>query len=246
MAATAPVCKFFVTGRTLAFRWRDAMIDPFLRLCYSMDTTSPPADSPVASAPASAAVPASRVLKENGGLFLIAIFELVKTVLFLVAAAGVFHLVNRSTQVELTRLLHVFRVNNDWKLVKLLLTKADLIDPYKVRISIILVVYAALHATEGIGLLLRKRWAEYFTVIMTALPLPYEVYLLVHHTTHSRLAPLVPEAQRTEFIFTHWVLLKILVLVGNVAIVAYLAYHLYHERKRGPHPRQDKKTGQPG
>ena len=214
------------------------MIYLFLRLVYSMDTTSPPADSPVASVPAPPHGPTARVLKENGGLFLIAIFELVKTVLFLVAAAGVFHLVNRSTQVELTRLLHVFRISNDSKFVRFLLGKADLIDPYKVRISIILVIYAALHATEGMGLLLRKRWAEYFTVIMTAIPLPYEVYLLVHHTTHSKLVTLVPEAQRSEFIFTHWVLLKILVLVGNAAIVGYLAYHLYHERKNGPHPHQ--------
>ncbi len=211
-----------------------------------MDTTSPPPAVPAVPVPAPA--PAGRVLKENGGLFLIAVFELVKTVLFLIAAAGVFHLVNRSTQVELTKLLHVFRVNGDWKLVKLLLTKADLIDPYKVRISIILVVYAALHATEGIGLLLRKRWAEYFTVIMTAIPLPYEIYLLVHHTTHSKLAPLVPEGQRPEFLFTHWILLKIVVLVGNAAIVSYLAYHLYHGRKHGPHPHDDQTVavGQPG
>ncbi len=207
-----------------------------------MDMTSPPPAAPVAPAPA----PVAQALKENGGLFLIAIFELVKTVLFLVAAAGVFHLVKRDTQVELTKLLHVFRVNGDWKLVRLLLTKADLIDPYKVRISIILVVYAALHATEGIGLLLRKRWAEYFTVIMTAIPLPYEIFLLVHHTTHSKLAPLVPEGQRPEFIFTHWVLLKILVLLGNAAIVGYLAYHLYHGRKHGPQPHEAEAAGQPG
>ncbi len=208
-----------------------------------MDPTSPPPIAPAVPVPASAK---ARALKENGGLFLIAVFELVKTVLFLVAAAGVLHMVNRSTQVELTKLLHVFRVNGDWKLVKLMLTKADLIDPYKVRISIILVVYAALHATEGVGLLLRKRWAEYFTVIMTAIPLPYEVYLLVHHTTHSKLAPLVPEGQRPEFIFGHWVLLKILVLVGNAAIVGYLAYHLYHGRKHGPHPHEAEEAGQPG
>ncbi len=172
-----------------------------------------------------------QAIKESGGLYLIAIFELVKTVLFLVAAAGVFHLVKRDTQVELTKLLHVFRVNNDWRLVRMMLTKADLIDPYKVRISIILVVYAALHATEGLGLLLRKRWAEYFTVIMTALPLPYEVYILIHHTTHSHLATLVPEAQRSEIVFPHIVLLKILVLVGNAAIVTYLGYHLYRSRQ---------------
>ena len=199
-----------------------------------MDTTSPPPDAPpVAPHPHKLA----GELKENGGLFLIAVFEIIKAALFLVAAAGVFHLINRDTQVELTKLLHIFRINGDWKFAKMMLTRADLIDPYKARISLILVVYAALHATEGIGLLLRKRWAEYFTVIMTALPLPYEVYLLVHHTTHSHLAKVLPEAQRSEFIFSHWVLLKILVLVGNVGIVGYLAYHLYRENKR--HAAQD-------
>ena len=204
-----------------------------------MDTTSPHLAAPVPPAH-----PAAQALKENGGLFLIAVFEVIKAVLFLVAAAGVFHLVKRDTQVELTKLLHVFRVNGDWKLVRLLLTKADVIDPYKVRISIILVVYAALHATEGLGLLLRKRWAEYFTVIMTAIPLPYEVYLLVHHTTHSKLAPLVPLDQRPEFIFGHWVLLKILVLIGNAAIVGYLGYHLYHHRRHEP-PVDPVPTGEP-
>lgn len=213
-----------------------------------MDTTSPPA--PVAHAPS-----AAQALKGNGGLFLIAVFEVVKALLFLVAAAGVFHMVNRDTQVELTKFLHVFRISGDWRLVKPLLTKADLIDPYKVRISLILVVYALLHATEGFGLLLRKRWAEYFTVIMTAIPLPYEIYLLVHHTTHSRLAPLVPPSQRSEFLFGHWVLLKILVLLGNAAIVGYLAYHLYRGGKHPPAahaelplagPREIGDAGQPG
>ena len=46
---------------------------------------------------------------ENGGIFLIAVFDLVKAGLFLVATAGVFHLIDRNTQVALTRLLHAFR-----------------------------------------------------------------------------------------------------------------------------------------
>ncbi len=207
-----------------------------------MDTTSPPPAAPVTAPPPAA----GQGIKENGGLFVIAIFELVKTVLFLVAAAGVFHLINQDTQLELKKLLRIFRINDDWRFVKMILTRADLIDPYKVRIGVILVVYAALHATEGIGLLLRKRWAEYFTVIMTAIPLPYEVYILIHHTTHSHLATLVPEAQRPEIIFPHAVLLKILVLVGNAAIVGYLAYHLYRENKRHAASLRGGETGQPG
>ncbi len=174
-----------------------------------------------------AARPAAVAAADSKGLMLIAIFELVKTLLFLLAGAGVFHLVNRDTRVELIKLLHVFRVNGDLRIVKALLGRADVIDPYKVRISIILVVYAALHATEGLGLLLRKRWAEYFTVIMTALPIPYELFLMIHRTTHSHLATLVPEDQRVPALFTeHLFLMKITVFIINVSIVAYLAWHL--------------------
>ena len=138
-----------------------------------------------------------------------------------------FHLVHRDTQVELIKLLHVFRINGDWRFVKAALVKADLIDPYKVRISIILIVYAALHATEGLGLLLRKRWAEYFTVIMTALPIPYELFLMIHRTTHSHVAQVLPEDQRVPALFAeHLFVLKLAVFVINVAIVCYLASHL--------------------
>ena len=214
-----------------------------------MDFITPPA------APAVAVSGSAKPPENSGGLFLIAVFELVKTVLFLVAAAGVYHLVRRDTQVELIKLLHIFRINGDWQVVKPLVLKANLIDPYKVRISIILVVYAVLHATEGMGLLLRKRWAEYFTVIMTAIPLPYEVFLLVHHTTHSKLDSLVPHEQWHALHFTNWVYLKIAALLGNAAIVGYLVYHLRRGGKHGrlvqaepllPAQGAAEQSGQPG
>ena len=98
----------------------------------------------------------------NGGIFLIAVFDLVKAVLFLVAAAGVFHLVDRNTHVELTRLLHVFRLSGDHAFVKRLLGKADdITDPDKRILTWVLLLYTGMYAVEGIGLLLRKRWAEY-------------------------------------------------------------------------------------
>lgn len=61
-------------------------------------------------------------------------------------------------------------------------------------------VYAALLLTEGTGLLLRKRWAEYFTIITTACLIPLEVYEIVRRVTAVKTA----------------------ILIINFAIVAYL------------------------
>jgi uncharacterized membrane protein (DUF2068 family) len=58
--------------------------------------------------------------------------------------------------------------------------------------------------TEGVGLWLLKRWAEWFTVILTASLLPLEAYELHQHPTIA----------------------KILILMLNLAIVAYLAWRI--------------------
>lgn len=206
------------------------------RNSFASRRMEPLTTTPTPTAPAAVPHPTTKGAHEgNKGLLLIAVFELVKTVLFLIAAAGMFHLVNRDTQLELRKLLHVFRISGDSHFVAGLLPKAaDFIDPHKLSFTGLLVLYAALHATEGIGLLLKKRWAEYITVIMTGFLIPYEIYILIHHTTHSKIAPLVPPDQKWIAIFSqHLFLLKVLVLLGNVAIVAYLIYHL---RRHQPHP----------
>ena len=63
-------------------------------------------------------------------------------------------------------------------------------------------VYAALEATEGVGLAMRRRWAEYLTVIATGILIPYEAYEVVIHVT----------------------LFKVGALLLNLAVVGYLAY----------------------
>src|SRR6202011_1333959 len=77
-------------------------------------------------------------------------------------------------------------------------------NPKLKKISAGTFFYAALLLTEGIGLLLRKRWAEYFTIITTASLLPLEIYEIVHRVSIA----------------------KILVLAVNAAIVWYLAVQL--------------------
>jgi uncharacterized membrane protein (DUF2068 family) len=49
------------------------------------------------------------------------------------------------------------------------------------------VIYAALLLTEGVGLLLRRRWAEYFTVIVTSSLIPLEAYEVLRRVTLARL-----------------------------------------------------------
>ena len=69
--------------------------------------------------------------------------------------------------------------------------------------------YGSLFAVEGIGLWKGKRWAEYLTVIMTSLLIPFEIYELTRRQTPVRV----------------WA------LVINLAAVAYLVYRLRHPRE---------------
>jgi uncharacterized membrane protein (DUF2068 family) len=64
------------------------------------------------------------------------------------------------------------------------------------------ILYAALEGTEGVGLAMRRRWAEYLTVIATGSLIPFEVYEVVTHPS----------------------LFKVGALALNLAVVGYLAY----------------------
>ena len=180
-----------------------------------------------------AAVPIANERVGNGGIFFIAVFDLVKAMLFLVAAAGVFHLVDRNTHVEVTRLLHVFRLNGDHALVKRLLGKADdITDPDKRILTWVLLLYTGMYAVEGIGLLLRKRWAEYLAVAMTAIPLPFEVRTLLHHATHRPASSMLSHDPSLPVLLHGQVFgLKCAVLIVNAGIVWYLIHHLRRSAK---------------
>ena len=193
-----------------------------------MTTAQPgPLAAPIAAAPARDQGPTT-------GIFLIGAFDLVKAVFFLVAAVGVFHLVDRDTHVELTRLLHVFRISGDHAFVRTLLLKADLItDPDKRILTEVLLLYTVLYTIEGVGLLLRQRWAEYFAVAMTVIPLPFEVHTLLYHAVRSPGARLAPRSQHVPtLLHNHIFVLKLAVLIINVGIVWYLVVHLWRAGKR--------------
>ncbi len=71
-------------------------------------------------------------------------------------------------------------------------------------LRMVTLAYAAVFAVEGVGLWMQKRWAEWLTTIITASLIPLEVWELFHRPSVGKAA----------------------VLVANVAIVAYLIWHV--------------------
>ncbi len=64
-------------------------------------------------------------------------------------------------------------------------------SPSHLRIlGFVLLAYAALEATEMVGLWLAKRWAEYLTFVATSVLLPYEVYELTLSVSVFKLVTL--------------------------------------------------------
>ena len=70
------------------------------------------------------------------------------------------------------------------------------------KIGLVVSAYALVEGVEAVGLWLMKRWAEYLTFIVTTSLLPFEVYELSH-----KASPL-----------------KVIALIINIAVVAYLLY----------------------
>jgi uncharacterized membrane protein (DUF2068 family) len=134
-------------------------------------------------------------------LWLIGAFKLAKGLILVVVGLGTLHLVHRDlseTAVAITRRFHLNPAN---RYLDLALSRFLSLDARQLRqISAGTFCYAALLLTEGVGLLLRKRWAEYFTVIVTGSFIPLELYELTRRISTTR----------------------VIVLAINVAIVWYL------------------------
>ena len=139
-------------------------------------------------------------------LTLIAIFKLIKAALLIALAIGAISVLHKDVAEVLTYRIGELGVDPQGRYMQRFITLAGFATPRRVvMVSIGSFFYAALFATEGIGLLLEQRWAEYFTAIVTASFLPIEFYELSHHPT----------------------LFKMLVIAANIAIVIYLVWRLW-------------------
>jgi len=144
-------------------------------------------------------------------LLLIGLFKFVKGGLLVTAGFGALRLLHSDVPSTVNEWLNFLRLDPENRLIHRLVAPLLSISPSELRVaSVGTFVYAALLLTEGVGLLLRKAWAEYFTIIVTAGLIPLELYEIFRHVTA----------------------LKIGVLVVNVAIVWYLVWFVRRERRK--------------
>jgi len=126
------------------------------------------------------------------GLRVIAIYQAVKTIGSILIAFAAFNLYKVQNFEKLVHWLeHLSLADSNslrWQLVHLL----EDMGPNKfVAIGIVALIYAAVFATEGIGLWLHKYWAEWFTVFATGSLVPIELYETIHHVTWLKLAAMI-------------------------------------------------------
>jgi uncharacterized membrane protein (DUF2068 family) len=141
--------------------------------------------------------------RRNHGIVVIAAFKLCTGASLLALSLGLHRFLHRDLRRTVLNWIDIFRVDPENRYVAALLAKIGLVDDRHLKELVgLAAIYAVLHLVEGTGLMLRKRWAEYLTVIATGSFVPLEIYEIFRHTTPSRIA----------------------LLIANLAIVAYLTW----------------------
>ena len=138
---------------------------------------------------------------------LIALFKLVKAAALIGVAIGALSLRHRDG--ALSTWIHALVFDPHGRLFHEAIEKISGLDTRQLTgVAIGTLVYAGVFITEGIGLMLRKPWAEVLTVIITVSFIPIEIYEMVEHES--------------------W--LKVVVIAINLAIAVYLVRRLHRER----------------
>jgi uncharacterized membrane protein (DUF2068 family) len=156
------------------------------------------------------AKPRGAVSTDRAIILLIAVFKLAKGLLLVAVGVGALKLLRHDVASTLAHWAAVLRVDPNNRHIDRLLVRLLAVNRRKLEaISIGTFFYAALFLTEGTGLALGKRWAEYFTIIVTGSFIPLETYELIHRFSAG----------------------KLLVTATNVAVVLYLALRMQgHQR----------------
>jgi len=146
---------------------------------------------------------------DNGLVRLIALFKLLKAALLIVVGLSALHLLHKDVASIAEHWVTVPGLDPGNRYVGKALQKFADLTPQKIKgLGVVSFIYAGLFLVEGIGLWLLKRWAEWFSVIITTSLIPVEGYEIYRH----------PSA------------VKCLVLILNIAVVAYLLHRIRSER----------------
>jgi uncharacterized membrane protein (DUF2068 family) len=139
---------------------------------------------------------------------LIALFKLMKAILLFAVGMSALHLLHRDVAMESAHWVAVLGLDPGNRYVEKALAEFANLTPQRIRnVGAVSFFYAALFLVEGTGLWLVKRWAEWFSVILTSSLVPFELYEIHRHPS----------------------VMKCLVLILNIAVVVYLVYRIRNE-----------------
>jgi uncharacterized membrane protein (DUF2068 family) len=140
-----------------------------------------------------------------GMLRTIALYKLAKVVLLLIAAYGELRLHDASLSAKLVTWVQARPAGLEHEIVTHVLEWFSGLSEAKIHaLRFVTFTYAAVFAVEGVGLWMQKRWAEWLTTIITASLIPLEVWEFAARPNIGKAA----------------------VVIANVAIVAYLFWHV--------------------
>ena len=144
---------------------------------------------------------------DNFVLRVIAVYKLLHALFFIAVGFGLLRLRHHNVVQFLNDYVVVpYHLSPENRIVDWVLDQAQNLTSHKLAfLGYTAFFYAALFAAEGVGLYLRKRWAEYMVVIVTGSLLPLELY-----EVYVKLA--------------WW---KLAVVAGNLLIVGYLIHRLF-------------------
>jgi uncharacterized membrane protein (DUF2068 family) len=143
-------------------------------------------------------------------LEVIGVLKLVKGAFFVALGFGLLRMLHHDLYLFALQAVEALHLDPDRQAIAVLLDKITLLNDHRLKqLSAVVFIYAGLDFVEGTGLVLEKRWAEYFTLILTVALLPLEAIKLIHHPNH-------------------WTLL---LLLANILIAVYLAWLVLPKRK---------------
>jgi len=132
---------------------------------------------------------------------LIGAFKLVKAAALTVFGIAALELIGEDVAVDLTRWIAALHLDPGNRHIAHAIAKLGGASDHALEeIGIAAFCYAALFVVEGVGLILRKVWAEYVTSVITISFVPLEIYEVIER----------------------WSATKLVVLLLNLAIVGYL------------------------
>ncbi len=115
-------------------------------------------------------------------------YKFIQGLLLAVVATGILKTVNGDLQTTLHEWIKSLHFDADNHYVASLLQKVGFVDEQKLKhLSGFTIAYGVVFMIEGVGLILKQRWAEYLTLVITLSLVPFEIMEIVKHCSVAKL-----------------------------------------------------------